>query len=399
MPVKTIPASKVASRWYSKPAFRFTARFWGGLFTVYCGTNFVIIARRRRSKPQICDMLYRWFLRPFLFRFPAEKAHHMTFSLLGIAQRLPGMLSIIRKFNQPSQANGVELLGIKFPSRVGLAAGLDKDAKAVNAFGAMGFGFIEVGTVTPKPQVGNPQPRLFRLPQDLALINRMGFNNEGLEAMLTRLKSVDPRIVVGGNIGKNKDTPNEKAHEDYVTCVRGLKGLVDYLVVNLSSPNTPGLRELQDKGPLMHLLAEVMKENGIGGHQVPVFLKVAPDITFGQADDIIDVATSTGISGLIVSNTTISREGLTTSSDEIEKIGLGGLSGKPLMGKSTELLRYFKSRVPSNMVLIASGGIMNAKDAHEKIEAGASLVQLYTGFVYEGPSLVKSINKLLSANC
>lgn len=334
-----------------------------------------------------------------MFRFPAEKAHHMTFSLLGMAQRLPGMLSIIRKFNQPSQANGVELLGIKFPSRVGLAAGLDKDAKAVNAFGAMGFGFIEVGTVTPKPQAGNPQPRLFRLPQDLALINRMGFNNEGLEAMLTRLKSVDPRIVVGGNIGKNKDTPNEKAHEDYVTCVRGLKGLVDYLVVNLSSPNTPGLRELQDKGPLMHLLAEVMKENGVGGHQVPVFLKVAPDITFGQADDIIDVATSTGISGLIVSNTTISREGLTTSSDEIEKIGLGGLSGKPLMGKSTELLRYFKSRVPSNMVLIASGGIMNAKDAHEKIEAGASLVQLYTGFVYEGPSLVKSINKLLSANC
>ena len=318
--------------------------------------------------------------------------------MLDFAQRVPGLLSIIRKLHQPSEENGVELLGIKFPSRVGLAAGLDKDAKAINALGAMGFGFIEVGTVTPRPQPGNPQPRLFRLPQDQALINRMGFNNEGLDAMVFRLKSVDPRIVVGGNIGKNKDTPNENAHEDYVACVRGLKGLVDYLVVNLSSPNTPGLRELQDKGPLMHLLVEVMRENRSGGHEVPVFLKVSPDITFGQANDIIDVATSTGISGLIVSNTTVSREGLSAPANEIEKIGLGGLSGKPLMEKSTELLRYFKSRVSSNFVLIASGGIMKPADAQEKIDAGASLVQLYTGFVYEGPSLVKGINKLLSAD-
>lgn len=343
-------------------------------------------------------MLYRKLLRPLLFRFPAEKAHHITFSILGFAQRIPGLLSIIRLFNQPSAQCGIELLGIKFPSRVGLAAGLDKDAKAINAFGAMGFGFIEVGTVTPRPQTGNPQPRLFRLPKDHALINRMGFNNEGLDAMVSRLKSVDPRIVVGGNIGKNKDTPNEKAHEDYTECVRGLKGLVDYLVVNLSSPNTPGLRALQDKEPLMHLLAEVMRENKEGEYSVPVFLKVAPDINFGQADDIIDVATSTGISGLIISNTTVSREGLNTSSDEIEKIGMGGLSGKPLMGKSTELLRYFKSKAPSNMVLIASGGIMDPKDAQEKLDAGASLVQLYTGFIYEGPSLVKRINNLFSAN-
>ncbi|MFM8918190.1 MAG: quinone-dependent dihydroorotate dehydrogenase [Bacteroidota bacterium] len=341
-------------------------------------------------------MLYSKIIRPLLFRFPAEKAHHITFSILGIVQRIPGLLSFIHMLNQPSKGNEVELLGIKFPGRVGLAAGLDKDAKAVNALGAMGFGFIEVGTVTPRPQAGTPQPRLFRLPKDQALINRMGFNNEGLDAMVSRLKSADPRIIVGGNIGKNKDTPNEKAHEDYVACVRGLKGLVDYLVVNLSSPNTPGLRELQDKGPLMHLLSEVMRENGEGGHQVPVFLKVAPDITFGQADDIIDVATSTGISGLIISNTTVGREGLITSSNEIEKIGMGGLSGRPLMGKSTELLKYFKSKVPSNMVLIASGGIMDPKDAQEKIDAGASLVQLYTGFVYEGPSLVKRINSLLS---
>ena len=338
-------------------------------------------------------------IRNILFRLDAEKAHYFSMNLLKRICSVDVFKAVISYIFSPRSATlKREIWGLTFKNPVGLGAGFDKNAVYLRELEALGFGFVEIGTVTPLPQAGNDQPRLFRLKSDKALINRMGFNNEGLDAMISRLKYVDPRIIVGGNIGKNKDTPNDKAHQDYVLCVRGLKGLVDYLVVNISSPNTPGLRDLHDKGPLKHLLSEVMRENKAGGHEVPIFLKVAPDITHEQADDLIDVAKSTGVSGLIVSNTTISREGLRTSAVEIEKIGLGGLSGKPLLGKSTELLRYFKSRVPSNFVLIASGGIMKPKDAQEKIDAGASLVQLYTGFVYEGPSLVKRINNLLRSN-
>ena len=342
-------------------------------------------------------MLYKKLVRPLLFLLPAETAHHLIFAVMRMMQKIPGCISLIRRFNTPSARGAVTLAGIRFPSRVGLAAGLDKDAKAVEFLWALGFGFIEVGTVTPKPQSGNPKPRLFRLKKDQALINRMGFNNEGLEAMIKRLRKINPEIVVGGNIGKNKDTPNEHAVDDYVSCVRGLKGLVDYLVVNLSSPNTPGLRQLQEKEPLRLLLSSVIQENQLAGEDsVPVFLKVAPDITLDQANDILEIALELGIDGLIISNTTISREGLTLDSSQLDAIGAGGLSGKPLKAKATELLRYFKAKSPESLVLIASGGIMNEQDAMDKWEAGASLVQLYTGFVYEGSDLVKSINRTFS---
>lgn len=340
-------------------------------------------------------MIYKWLIKPILFAFQPERAHHIAFGALGLMKRIPGLFHLVRFWNAPPSGSEVVVAGIRFPSRVGLAAGFDKDAKAVEALAAMGFGFIEVGTVTPKPQQGNPLPRLFRIPQNKALINRMGFNNEGIEAMVARLKSIDrTRLVIGGNIGKNKDTPNDQAVSDYLTCMRLLAGLVDYLVVNISSPNTPGLRQLQDKEPLQMLLKSVAAENSKTSNPVPLFLKIAPDITFGQADDIIEIVVGSGFSGLIVSNTTISRDGLSLSASELEHIGPGGMSGMPLMEKSTELLRYIRKHTPPSLALIASGGIMSQADARNKFEAGADLVQLYTGFIYEGPGLVRNINRL-----
>lgn len=340
-------------------------------------------------------MLYRWLIKPILFAFQPEKAHHIAFGALNLMKSIPGILNLVRIFNKPPKGSEVLIAGIRFPSRVGLAAGFDKDAKAVEPLSALGFGFIEIGTVTPKPQKGNPKPRLFRLTSDRALINRMGFNNEGIEAVVNRLRTINGNgIVIGGNIGKNKDTPNDQAVSDYLICMRSLVGLVDYLVVNISSPNTPGLRELQDKEPLRVLLRSVMDENLRSPHPVPLFLKIAPDIAFEQADDIIEIVVETGFNGLIVSNTTISRDGLTLREQQISQIGLGGLSGMPLMTKSTELLKYIKAKAPASLVLIASGGIMSARDAKAKFEAGANLVQLYTGFIYEGPKLVRDINRL-----
>lgn len=340
-------------------------------------------------------MLYKWLIKPFLFAFQPERAHHLAFGALKAMKRIPGLLNLVRIINAPPKDAQVTVAGIRFPSRVGLAAGFDKDAKAVEPLSALGFGFIEIGTVTPKPQQGNPMPRLFRLPHDKALINRMGFNNEGIDAVVARLKSINRKgLVIGGNIGKNKDTPNEKAVSDYLICMRALVGLVDYLVVNISSPNTPGLRQLQDKEPLRNLLESVVSENRQSAHPVPLFLKVAPDITFEQADDIIEIVVQSGFNGLIVSNTTISRDGLVTPKERLEQIGAGGLSGSPLMDRSTELLRYFKQKSPDSLILISSGGIMSVDDAREKFEAGASLVQLYTGFVYQGPALVRGINHM-----
>ena len=295
--------------------------------------------------------------------------------------------------NHPSLER--EVFGLKFKNPVGLAAGFDKDAKLVNQLAFAGFGFIEVGTVTPKPQPGNPKPRLFRLPLDFGLINRMGFNNGGVKKMRKRLESRYASIIVGGNIGKNKATPNENAIEDYTECFEELYFDVDYFTVNVSSPNTPNLRELQDKEPLKRILNKLVELNQSKPKKKPILLKIAPDLTSQQLDDIVEIVLETGIDGVIATNTTISRSGLKTSEEEIEKIGAGGLSGIPVRSRSTEVIRYLSEKSNRAFPIIGVGGIHSAKDAIEKLNAGASLIQVYTGYIYEGPTLVKKINKEL----
>ncbi|MFN0049580.1 MAG: quinone-dependent dihydroorotate dehydrogenase [Cytophagales bacterium] len=345
--------------------------------------------------------MYRTILKPFLFKMKPEKAHHFTFFLLKLTRFIP-LSSLFLKsiYRVESKKLEREIFGIKFPNPIGLAAGMDKNALVFNELANIGFGFIEIGTVTPKPQLGNPLPRLFRLPSDQALINRMGFNNDGVAAIGKRLKNRNKNSIVGGNIGKNKSTPNENAFDDYEICLRELYDYVDYFVVNVSSPNTPGLRELQEKEPLKLLLTELK----ILGNELavrkkvnpkPILLKIAPDLTESQLDDIIEIVVETKIDGVIATNTTISRENLHTSSAEIEEIGAGGLSGKPVKDKSTEIIRYLHTKSKAAFPIIGVGGIHSAQDAIEKLNAGASLVQLYTGFVYEGPSLIREINKTL----
>lgn len=335
--------------------------------------------------------MYR-ILRPLLFLLSPERAHHVTFSLLEIAAKVPGMLALVGGRKPPANA-AVEVMGLRFPSPVGLAAGMDKDAKHVEALSALGFGHIEIGTLTPVAQPGNEQPRLFRLPADRALINRMGFNNGGANAAVERLRKRKPGIIVGGNIGKNKLTPNERAIDDYVACFEALYPVVDYFVVNVSSPNTPGLRELQDKGPLLEILSrlKVMSQRSTGAK--PILLKIAPDLTNAQLDDVCSVVKESGIAGVIATNTTISREGLLTSKAEVEAMGMGGLSGAPVRKRSTEVVSYLRGRLPKPVVIIGVGGIDSAASAMEKIEAGADLVQVYTGLIYEGPALVSRINE------
>jgi len=288
-----------------------------------------------------------------------------------------------------------EVFGLKFDSPVGLAAGFDKDAKLIDELACFGFGFIEVGTVTPKAQEGNPKPRLFRLAEDQALINRMGFNNEGLESMLKRLKKRKSQIIVGGNIGKNKLTPNEQATDDYLKCFHALKDHVDYFVVNVSSPNTPNLRELQEKKPLKRLLTAIKAANQAHEAPKPILLKIAPDLTESQLLDIVEITKSVDLDGLIATNTTIDRSGLKTDANYVEKIGAGGLSGKPLQTRSTEVIRFLRSKLKQTPI-IAVGGIFKAEDAIEKLEAGAQLVQIYTGFVYEGPAMIKKMNQAIA---
>ena len=288
-----------------------------------------------------------------------------------------------------------EVAGLRFRNPVGLAAGFDKNAEMVDELEALGFGFIEIGTVTPKPQPGNEKPRLFRLKADKGLINRMGFNNKGAAVAAAKLRQRKSKILVGGNIGKNKDTPNEEALSDYLICFRELFDVVDYFVVNVSSPNTPGLRELQEKAPLTALLTELQKRNTEKFTPKPIFLKIAPDLTTSQLDDIIDIVQETGIAGVIATNTTISREGLRTSQEDIEKIGAGGLSGAPLTHRATEVIRYICEKSGNAFPVIGVGGISSPKDALEKRNAGASLIQLYTGFIYEGPGLASRICKAL----
>lgn len=301
-------------------------------------------------------------------------------------------------FTVTDQRLETTIAGLRFPNPVGLAAGLDKDAKMVDEFSALGFGFVEIGTVTPLAQPGNEKPRLFRLPADEALINRMGFNNEGAEAAASRLKKRSSLIPVGGNIGKNKNTLNENAVEDYEKCFRTLYNVVDYFVVNVSSPNTPGLRALQEKEPLKKLLLHLQKINSEMSsvdQKKPVFLKIAPDLTNEQLDEIIEVVNESGIDGIVATNTTILRDNLKTGKAEIETMGNGGLSGKPLSKRSTEVIRYLHLKSGGHIPIIGVGGIHSAEEALEKLQAGASLLQIYTGFIYEGPSLVKRINKAI----
>lgn len=340
--------------------------------------------------------MYKSILRPLFFRVDPEKIHHFTFSSLKNAFQIPGISFLARKtfqINDPRLERKV--FGLTFKNPVGLGAGLDKDALVIDELSELGFGFIEIGTVTPKPQPGNDKPRLFRLKQDQALINRMGFNNTGALTIAERLKKRKSTIIVGGNIGKNKLTPNENALDDYLESFEILFDHVDYFVVNVSSPNTPGLRALQEKEPLKKLLGTLHKRNLSKSRPKPILLKIAPDLSNEQLDDIIEIVLETKINGVIATNTTISRENLIASKEMLESIGAGGLSGKPLTKRSTEVIRYLHTKSNGAFPIIGVGGIHTAEDALEKLEAGATLVQIYTGFVYEGPALIKRINKAI----
>lgn len=336
--------------------------------------------------------MYKLLIRPLLFRIDPEKAHYLTFSLVRNLSKI-GFKPLFRAiYGFEDQRLEREVFGLKFKNPVGLAAGFDKDAKLYDELSAFGFGFIEIGTLTPKPQDGNPKKRLFRLLEDSAIINRMGFNNGGVEAAVERLKK-NKSVLIGGNIGKNKVTLNEEAVSDYEICFDALYAVVDYFVVNVSSPNTPNLRALQDKEPLTQLLQTLQDKNKTKPAQKPILLKIAPDLTDEQLIDIIDIVNETKIAGVIATNTTLSREGLQSGN----RSETGGLSGKPLTKRATEVIRFLSEKSNKSFPIIGVGGIHTADDAIEKLEAGASLVQLYTGFIYEGPALIKAINKKILA--
>lgn len=334
-----------------------------------------------------------------MFTLAPERAHHLTLSLLKFLLAIPLIGGLYRKWHQVDDPRlKRNLFGLEFPNPVGLAAGFDKEGKHFEAMSSLGFGFIEVGTVTPKGQDGNPQPRLFRLPKDQGLINRMGFNNEGVEALVSRLKAAkDSSLIIGGNIGKNKVTPNEQASEDYRICFEALFPYVDYFVVNVSSPNTPNLRALQDKEPLTALLTLLQDLNHQKEKPKPILLKIAPDLTNEQLDDILEIVQTTKIEGIIATNTTISRAGLKESEASIKAIGNGGLSGQPVKDRSTEVIRYLFEKSNRTLKIIGVGGICSPEDALEKLDAGACLLQVYSGLVYAGPTLIRDINKAILA--
>ena len=329
-------------------------------------------------------------LKPFLFKIDPEKAHTLTMQLL----QMPGTASIILsalKFEHPSLHKTVA--GLKFKNPIGLAAGFDKDGKYYKEMAALGFSHIEIGTVTPKPQSGNPKPRLFRLIKSRGLINRMGFNNDGAEALAERLKKDRPKdLIIGANIGKNKDTPNEEAVNDYLKCFRILYDVVDYFTVNVSSPNTPGLRSLQDKEPLTHLLSSLQLENL---SSKPIFLKIAPDLTTQQLDEIVEIVLQTKIAGIIATNTTITRNGLKESKTEVDALGAGGLSGAPILEMSTAVVKYLAEKSAGLFAIIGVGGIEDYASAKKHLDAGADLIQIYSGMVYSGPTVVRQIVKKL----
>ncbi len=347
-------------------------------------------------------------LRSIFFLFDAEKVHYFAmnalklFCSIGFLRKL-----LVKSFKPQGKSLGFGIWNLEFTNRVGLAAGFDKNANYLRELEILGFGFVEIGTVTPLPQTGNDKPRVFRLPKDKALINRMGFNNDGVKVIAKRLKEWEEKkevchslLIIGGNIGKNKLTPNEDAWKDYEICFKELFDYVDYFVVNVSSPNTPGLRELQEKDSLKKILshlqtlrAERLKLNSNSNLQKPILLKIAPDLTQTQLDDVIDLAQEIKLDGLVAANTTISRELLTTSQEQIQKIGAGGLSGLPLKHRSTEIVKYIHQKTNGCIPVIASGGIFTGDDAKEKMQAGACLVQVWTGFIYKGPAIAKKICK------
>ncbi len=341
--------------------------------------------------------MYKSLIRPLLFLLSPESAHHFTFNILKFLLAIPGMKQAFKSlFAFDSPALEKEVFGIKFKNPVGLAAGFDKNASMIDEFACLGFGCIEIGTITPIGQPGNEQPRLFRLPLDNSLFNRMGFNNEGSQKAVSRLQKRKSNIIVGGNIGKNKVTPNDDALTDYIKCFEELFEYVDYFVVNVSSPNTPRLRELQEKEPLKKLLQSLLSHNRKKEYPKPLLFKIAPDLSHEQLDDIIEVSLELKLDGLIATNTTIDRKGLKTNEERINKIGNGGLSGQALASKSTEVIAYLNKGLNGKVPIIGVGGIFSPEDVKEKLGAGASLVQVYTGLIYEGPGLIKKINKALS---
>ena len=340
--------------------------------------------------------MYKLIIRPVFFLFDPEKIHKVSLLLLRVLFAIPGAKSIARsifKVNHPALKRKV--MGIEFDNPVGLAAGFDKEAQMIDVLEPLGFGSIEIGTITPKGQPGNDKPRVFRLPKDKALINRMGFNNKGVAEAVSLLTQRKSSIIVGGNIGKNKITPNEEAISDYEYCFEALHAHVDYFVVNVSSPNTPNLRELQSKEPLKELLNRLQERNQEKNIRKPILLKIAPDVTDGQLEDIVEIVRGTGIAGIIATNTTISRDNLTSDEHKIESIGAGGLSGGPLTDRATEVIGYLRQALGESVCIIGVGGIMSPQDAIDKMRAGADLIQIYTGFIYEGPALIKNINKAI----
>ena len=341
--------------------------------------------------------MYRLVVRPLLFLFTPETSHHLALKALTLCLTIPIISQVTRRLFHYNGGNEEKTIwGIPFPNVVGLAAGFDKDGKYIKGLDALGFGFIEVGTVTPLPQVGNPTPRLFRLKKDRGLINRMGFNNEGVDALVSRLKHLDRKkisAVIGGNIGKNKITPNEEAHQDYLKCFEALHPYVDYFVVNVSSPNTPGLRALQDRDSLELILTTLLQSETHLKSPKPILLKISPDLTQEAITDIVDLVNSLKIDGIITSNTTLSRDNLETSPTEIESIGNGGLSGAPVKDKADQMLTWVNAELKSDKIIVAVGGIETSEDAKQKLQNGADLIQVYTGFIYEGPMMVKKIRK------
>lgn len=343
--------------------------------------------------------MYRKIIRPILFCFDPEAIHHLVGFLIRVLLRCRILARLCTKLlviSHPKLERN--LFGLNFPNPVGVAAGFDKEGMLYNGLANFGFSHVEVGTVTPKGQPGNPKPRIFRLPQDGGLINRMGFNNHGVEVLAENLRRHKPRIIVGGNIGKNTLTPNHLAIEDYCYGFEALFNVVDYFVVNVSCPNIANLTKLQDKGELLALLRAIQQRNQVKPAPKPVLLKIAPDLNESQLDEIIEIVFETGLDGIIATNTTTTRHGLKTPPKRVEQIGNGGLSGLPLKNRSTEVIRYIHKRSGGKIPIIGVGGIMKPEDALEKLEAGASLVQIYTGFVYYGPFIAKRINKLLLKN-
>lgn len=346
-------------------------------------------------------------LRRLLFLFPAEGVHYFAMNCFRFLNKIGLKKGFSKEIGDFSSLRR-DIFGLSFKNPLGLAAGFDKNACYLEELEGLGFGFIEVGTVTPLPQAGNDKPRLFRLPKDKAIINRMGFNNDGVNAVAARLKDWKekisrrpeslPRMIIGGNIGKNKSTLNDEAWKDYEICFRALFDAVDYFVVNVSSPNTPGLRELQEKAALQKILSHLQAINIQQGVQRPLLLKIAPDLTWQQIDDVVELALEIKLDGLVATNTTVSREGLLSEQKKVQSIGMGGVSGYPLKNRSTEIVKYIHQKTKGKIPVIASGGIFNSADAKEKLNAGAALVQVWTGFIYEGPAIVKNICKGLESN-